>query len=401
MRFAITGVTISGNMGGAAMLAAATDTLNEFAPGSQLSLLSITPDKDRELPLAKEIEIVNTRPKALLLVYLPLSILLWPFAKFGFVRRLLSCIPYFQSLISADAVVDLCGIAFVDKRGSPLLAYNAACCLPAIVVGTPVAKLAQALGPFETQPNRMVAKFVLKLCKVVVARGEKSLKFLHDLGIQEAISLPDTSFAMEVNENHRKMAREMVPELAGNQLLVVSPSEVVKRLSAAQGIDLETELTTFLLARISQGWKVLIVPHSFGVGKNNDLDLCRSIIKKLPADSSALVNPPQDPRTLRALIGKADAFVGCRFHSVVAALSQGVPSLVIGWSHKYQEMMAMLQPGEWFIDASRVSASDLEVLFRRFDEARPQLVAAIAEQLPTISIRAKKNFALAVEVGKL
>lgn len=400
MQFAVTGVTVSGNMGGTAMLAAAVDQLSKLDKDAQFSLLSISPEKDRERPFSG-VRIVSAKPVQLLLLYLPITLLVWPFARSGFVRRLLVKNAYFRALIEADIVIDLCGIAFVDGRGLPLLVYNIACCLPAIILGTPVAKLSQALGPFETQPNRMFARFILQRCSVLVARGDRSLEFLRKIGLHEAISLPDTSFAMEVTDRHIETAKQMLPRFSDDtKMLIVSPSEVVRRLCERKGIKFEEEFSNFLKARISKGYSVVFVPHSFGAGrsKNNDVDLCRTISASLQPERVTMIEPIEDPRVLRALIGMADAFVGCRFHSVVAALAMNVPSLVVGWSHKYQEMMAMLQPGEWFIDAGEFSSERLEGLFERFEKELPQLHEAIAQNLPDVRARAKHNFELAVRL---
>ncbi len=61
-----------------------------------------------------------------------------------------------------------------------------------------------------------------------------------------------------------------------------------------------------------------------------------------------------DAEQIRAFIGKCRFLVASRFHAMIGSLEQKVPVLLIGWSHKYQEVLDMFELGQYAIDLFKI-----------------------------------------------
>lgn len=398
MHFVITGVTLTGNMGGSAMLHATLQQLRARFPAAKFQLLSIYPEADHQCNREEDLQIVPAPPLKLLAWYMPLTLL----AALGSdVRRVLSQrIAFFQAIDAADAVIDLSGIAFVDGRGLPLLWYNLSCALPGIIWRKPVFKLSQALGPFKTTVNRILAKSLLRRCAVVIARGEQSRRFLADVDIPEPRTLPDVSFALTIPCEVQHQAQTIFRQLDDSERpwVIVSPSQVVATLCGTRGIDFLEQMSKFVEGILrDETLNVLILPHSLGTGssKNNDIDLCRKLHSSLIGHRRVFLHiPAEDPVLLRALIGQASFFVGCRFHAVVAALITAVPSLILGWSHKYREMADTFEADIPSFDFSSFSSDTLTEAFQKAWQVRHLTHAQLLAAGPSVKALAINNFDL-------
>jgi colanic acid/amylovoran biosynthesis protein len=388
MRLLVTGVTRTGNLGGAAMLCALEDVvasrLDDYA------LASILPSRDAIQVGPDKARIVPADYRIWLLLVAPVCILLWPLRRCSFVRSFTSRLPILRAFAAADAVADLSGIAFVDGRGFPLLYYNFAITLPAFFLDVPVHKLSQALGPFEQPLNRRLASWTLKRCRSVAARGKTSLGYVRELGVSGATYRQDTSFALDIPEVVRNEAASQIVSMGLKELphalVIISPSAVVRNYCRQQGIDMEESFAAAMAELSRRGMRIALLPHSTntGIAKNDDFSLVAALEVRLAhmGHNVCVLDPKGNPRLARALIGEADVFVASRFHSLIAALSQAVPVATIGWSHKYAEAAAPFHMEEYTMDYSEVRPERLvavieQLVARRHEFRAPMLEAAV------------------------
>jgi polysaccharide pyruvyl transferase WcaK-like protein len=237
----------------------------------------------------------------------------------------------------------------------------------------------------------------------VVARGEISLGHLNALGIASARFRQDTSFALVVSDNVRDRAREAIARACTGDgpLVIYSPSAVVKRHCEKIGLDMVAIAAEALGNLSAQGVRIALLPHSTdtGIRKNNDYSVAREIVDVMSRRgiSISLLDARGDPRLARAMIACADVFIASRFHSMIAALSQAVPVVTIGWSHKYAEAAEPFGMDRFTIDYSQMDAARLDNLVQDLLREREALVPGLRQASDEARRSAIEGIRLVVE----
>jgi colanic acid/amylovoran biosynthesis protein len=387
----IIGSALAGNKGASAMLESAIQTLTPRIPGVTFTLLSMYPEEDRAQNTYENLNIVAAEPRQLGVTINLLALLyrIFPPTR-GLIRKRSQAV---AALVRSQVLLDQGGITFTDGREKFLL-YNIASILPALFVKIPVFKCAQAIGPFENPVNRRAARIFLPKVTTIVTRGAKTHEFAEGLGLQNLHRGADYAFSLELDGTEEEsVSRKFDMSFFDSGTIVgVSPSVVLqKKVDGRDGdyIGQTAELITHLLA---SGRKVVLLPHSARSNTtkthNNDLPLCREVRRRVGTNPNLLFIDEELPsQQLRYLIGKCDLFVASRFHAMVSALAMAVPTLVIGWSHKYQEVLEMFGAEQWALPHNEAELGTLIERFEQLAHEQERVAAQLQAKLPSVRSR--------------
>ncbi|MFW7415417.1 polysaccharide pyruvyl transferase family protein [Demequina sp. SO4-18] len=405
MKVAIIGSAFSGNRGAAAMLESSIAHLTEQEPDVDIVHLSMYPRSDADLNTHANVRVMDASPLRLG-VAINGGALLWRLASpaRGAIRKY---VPEVGEIADSDVLLDQGGITFVDGR-EKYLVYNVASILPALNLKTPVVKCAQALGPFEGTLNRTLAKVYLPKVAAIVSRGAITHSHLEGLGLTNVTAGADMAFTLDVTLRDEALANEAIPSefFDGGDVVGYSPSQVLRESAAKRGDDYVAEVVRHIdhLTEV-MGRKVFLVAHSTRPNPdklhNNDLPVCREILAHVASpDKVAFTDRELTPGALRSLIGRCDLFVASRFHAMVSSLAMSVPTLVLGWSHKYREVLDQVGQAEWAMSASDVTIESFAERMAALDAAKSEIREALNAKVPEVRATAMEQFGIIGRVAR-
>ena len=402
VRIATVGAAFSANKGAASMVQAVVDTLPARLGKCEIDVLTTYPVEDRAQEPGDPVRIVSLQPRQLVFPVLPIALLAWVVRRLGgsdkgIARRH----PATRSLAEADVVLDLAGISFAHGRGFPILVYNVLMTGVPLLLGATVIKCSQAIGPFRGGLNRRAARFILPRLEAVLTRGARTHEHALSLGLTNAHRADDLAFLMQLPEEAVREAKELLDRV-NRPFIIVAPSSVVRRYCSEHDLDYVDMLSTFVRrCRETHDVDVVILPHSARPGmpesRMNDLPVCRDLHAAVGEDAGVhLVDRNLGPTQLRALIAEASSLVTSRFHAMISALATTTPVLVVGWSHKYEEVLDEFEQSQHALSYDEFTAEELEARFERLWNDRDDVVEAISRALPPARERAERNLEVVV-----
>lgn len=374
---AITAASYSGNKGAAAMLQSSISQLQErYGERLNINLMSVYPSEDRKQVPYDFVKIVPAKPEQLVFFAFPMAILHRIFRWCAPIRKLLEKNKIIKAYRNTDLVIDEAGISFVDSRGFVMNTYAFICAAVPLLVGTPVVKYSQAMGTFHNPWNRFLAKWILPKLKLICARGQGTYDNLKEIGITENVKLcADGAFTMKDDQAWQEKVRERCAKDAffEEDVVGLSISSVVQKKCGKMGIDYQQIMVDFITYLNQKGYGVLMIANAARIHsekpRNNDLMIGDAIFKSLPEQTKVRwYHEEMDAEEIREYISRCKYLVASRFHAMIGALEKKVPVLLIGWSHKYQEVLDMFELGQYAADFSNLNMDSLRESFENFEK---------------------------------
>lgn len=225
-----------------------------------------------------------------------------------------------------DVVLDVAGFSYSDQWGDASLVELDRATRRWKKRGTSVVLMPQAFGPFTSLIGQDALRRSIERVDLVCARDRRSYENV--VGIcgerPNIVRFPDfTNLISGVSPSEQSIAR-------GGFCLVPNARMIDKVDGASEEAYLELFVSCCRIAK-ELGETPFVLVHE----GRDDARLAEAI--SAMAGRIPIVRE-ENALAIKGIIGASRASVGSRFHGLVSALSQGVPSLGTGWSHKYKEL---------------------------------------------------------------
>lgn len=231
----------------------------------------------------------------------------------------------------------------------------------------------QSFGPFRSARQVAMVRRVLSEADVVILRESKSLAILQDLGVpgERLVLATDSAFGFGAGR-----------DFDWRRALDIDPGQRLVGITARQWFDHETQelfekqLAYFIDELQQRGLTAVLIPQVISeLAGEDDRDVNRRILDRCQSRTGVRLVEEFDHEHAKSLYRELDYVVGMRFHSVIFALTSGVPAIAIEYHHKASGIMADLGLSAWVISTESVMQGGLLALFERLEPERERYLS--------------------------
>jgi polysaccharide pyruvyl transferase WcaK-like protein len=254
-----------------------------------------------------------------------------------------------------DMFVEVSGESFTDYYfgKQSFIACFFYICL-ALILKKNIVLCAQSIGPFKNRAMFFLAKLVLNKVNLITLRETDSLGYLQKcrIGNPHIYLTADPAFLLEpapyrkINEilSRENIAKDNRP-LIGISIGYGSFKKVVFN---HENLNKKRHELIEIVAKVIDNLQkelnaiVILIPHVL-IPNEDDRIVLERLYKYLKKKHEIkLIYGDYSPEELRGLIGQCDLLITSRFHPLIHAVSMGVPSIAIAYSHKIPSFMREL-----------------------------------------------------------
>ena len=163
---------------------------------------------------------------------------------------------------------------------------------------------------------------------IIIARESITYNALKSNGINHSYLLPDPAFLMRAEEI---MLDDFFVQ---NDVIGINLSPLISNLGRNKEIVFDSYLCMINYILKNTQYSVALIPHVIWE-TSNDYKILNELYNEINDKSKVkLIDAKYNAQQLKYIIGKCKMFIGARTHSTIAAYSQCIPTLVIGYSVK-------------------------------------------------------------------
>lgn len=241
--------------------------------------------------------------------------------------EILPIIPGFIEYPDLNLLLDASGFAYSDQWGANFSRAAALKFEKLKAYGTKLILLPQAFGPFQNPEVRHLFRRIVAAVDLVFVRDHRSLEHVRSaVGNDHKISIaPDFTILLEAK-------KPLDPGLYADNVCIVPNLRMLDKTvngDSARYIDF---LKKAVLASRTLGRSAFFLIHE-GYG---DFEIAQRVNHLLDKNCEIIIE--SDPLVLKGILGTSAAVVSSRYHALIGSLSQAIPSICVGWSHKYREL---------------------------------------------------------------
>lgn len=271
-----------------------------------------------------------------------------------------------EKMCTYDVFVDLSGICFTDKIAPKNIftaIYDKIQWILAKRLGLRVVKYTTSIGPIHSLRTRWSAKFLLKhFCDYLILREYGCEKALVELNTHINYEFsPDVAFMLEKSDKESLKKLESINLSKG--LIGISISFQLANKVPNYFQTMTTVCNFFLESGFGL---VLIANECSGRKGTDDKMLIDDMVQGLSNKNYTIIDSVElRSREIKSYISECDYIITSRYHTLIAAISQNIPTIALSWHLKYREALELVDAGEYVLENEKITPDNILALFEK------------------------------------